>query len=161
MPSGSFNGTGGLNFISQRPALQNLRQFAWPLFASRYSLKGWPPINFHEVSVATKQPESRTAFAAAQTLPSPSEGPQRAQPAERLHLCLAGTFEGNDVTHYGGLATFQSTYGTAKGSHTVTGKRIICESDQTGQFVVRFCILKQILHQCHRSVRTVYLNQKR
>ena len=49
----------------------------------------------------------------------------------------AGTFEGDDVTHYGGLATFQSTYGTAKGSHTVTGDSIQCESDSTGTFVVR------------------------
>lgn len=53
-----------------------------------------------------------------------------------LTACPAGTFEGNDVTHYGGLATFQSTYGTAEGSHTVTGERITCESDSTGQFVV-------------------------
>ena len=47
-----------------------------------------------------------------------------------------GTFEGDDVTHYGGLATFQSTYGTAKGSHSVTGESIRCESDSTGVFVV-------------------------
>ena len=51
-------------------------------------------------------------------------------------LPYAGTFEGDDVTHYGGLATFQSTYGTAKGSHTVTGDSIQCESDSTGTFVV-------------------------
>ena len=50
--------------------------------------------------------------------------------------CPAGTFEGNDVTHYGGLATFQAIYGMAEGSHTVTGERITCESDSTGQFVV-------------------------
>lgn len=49
----------------------------------------------------------------------------------------AGTFEGNDLTYYGGLATFQSTVGTAKGSHTVTGERLVCESDTFGQFVVR------------------------
>ena len=49
----------------------------------------------------------------------------------------AGTFEGNDLTYYGGLATFESTVGTAKGSHTVTGERLVCESDTFGQFVVR------------------------
>ena len=48
----------------------------------------------------------------------------------------AGTFAGNDITYSGGLATFQSTYGTAKGSHSVTGTRITCESDSAGQFVV-------------------------
>ena len=48
----------------------------------------------------------------------------------------AGTFAGNDITYSGGLATFQSIYGTAKGSHSVTGTRIICESDSAGQFVV-------------------------
>ncbi|CAL5220591.1 g2631 [Coccomyxa viridis] len=46
-----------------------------------------------------------------------------------------GTFEGDDVTHYGGLATFQATYGTAKGSHSVTGESIRCESDSSGVFV--------------------------
>ncbi len=50
--------------------------------------------------------------------------------------CYAGTFEGDDVTHYGGLATFQATYGTAKGSHSVTGDSIRCESDSSGVFVV-------------------------
>ena len=50
----------------------------------------------------------------------------------------AGTFEGDDVTHYGGLATFQATYGTAKGSHSVTGESIRCESDSSGVFVVSF-----------------------
>ena len=53
------------------------------------------------------------------------------------HLrCGAGTFAGNDVTYSGGLATFQSIYGTAKGSHSVTGTRIVCESDSAGRFVV-------------------------
>ncbi|CAK0783494.1 hypothetical protein CVIRNUC_006693 [Coccomyxa viridis] len=46
-----------------------------------------------------------------------------------------GTFAGNDVTYSGGLATFQSIYGTAKGSHSVTGTRIVCESNSAGRFV--------------------------
>ena len=52
----------------------------------------------------------------------------------------AGTFAGNDVTYSGGLATFQSIYGTAKGSHSVTGTRIICESESAGQFVVIYLL---------------------
>ena len=61
----------------------------------------------------------------------------------------AGTFEGDDVTHYGGLATFQSTYGTAKGSHSVTGESIRCESDSTGVFVVSQRMSTQSLRLSH------------
>lgn len=41
------------------------------------------------------------------------------------------------MTYKGGLATFQSIQGTAKGSHSVTGQKIVCDSDSSGTFVVR------------------------
>ncbi len=50
---------------------------------------------------------------------------------------MQGEFKGSAITYYGGEATFQATFGKAVGNHTVTGKKIECETSSFGEYVVR------------------------